>query len=90
VVPRSWAHLVGEAVHAPVVPATSVPEGWLAYVRDRLGRVGPQRMTDGVVPAVRPWSADPGGRSADAVDEAVTATRAATFGLHGLDPYGAA
>jgi acetoin utilization protein AcuC len=88
VVPRSWAHLVGEVVHAPVAPLSDVPESWLAYVRDRLGRVGPQRMTDGVEPSVRPWSADPDDPVSDAVDDAVMATREATFGLHGLDPLG--
>jgi acetoin utilization protein AcuC len=86
VVPRAWAHLVGEVVHRPVDPAAPVPEGWRAYVLERLGRVAPQRMTDGRTPAVVPWSAghDPAG---DPVDRAVDATRRAVFPLHGLDPY---
>ena len=45
-------------------------------------------MTDGADPQVRPWSADPDDQRPDAVDEAIAATRQATFGLHGLDPFG--
>jgi acetoin utilization protein AcuC len=86
VVPRAWAHLVGEVVHRPVDPATLVPQGWRAYVLERLGRSGPARMTDGRTPVLRPWSA---GHDADndLLDRAVDATRRAVFPLHGLDPH---
>ena len=47
VVPRAWAHLVGIAAHRPVEPGNAVPQGWRDYVRERVGRPGPARMTDG-------------------------------------------
>jgi acetoin utilization protein AcuC len=85
VVPRAWAHLVAIAEHRPLDPGTPVPQGWSDYVRERVGRPGPGRMTDGVHEEVVPWSRghDPG----DAVDRAVMATRRAVFPLHGLDPW---
>jgi len=89
VVPRAWSHLVGEVVHAPVPPAAQVPAAWLSYVRERTGREGPRRMTDGAQPRPRPWSAEDNDPAASAVDRAITATREAVLGLHGLDPYGA-
>ncbi len=85
VVPRAWAHLVGIAAHRPVEPGTEVPQGWRNYVRERVGRPGPARMTDGRDVEHAPWSRghDPG----DPVDRAVMATRRAVFPLHGLDPW---
>ncbi|HZI96148.1 MAG TPA: acetoin utilization protein AcuC [Actinomycetales bacterium] len=85
VVPRSWAHLVGIAVHAPVDPTTAVPEEWAAYVRSAFGRSAPGRMTDGRDSWWRSWEVgyDPD----DQLDRAVMATRKAAFPLHGLDPY---
>ncbi len=85
VVPRAWAHLVAIAAHQPVAPATPVPDGWLAYVRERFGRSGQSRMTDGREASYTSWAGghDPG----DAVDRAVMATRKAVFPLHGLDPW---
>jgi len=85
VVPRSWAHLVGIAAHAPVAPTTDVPVDWLDHVRRLLGRQGPARMTDGRDPWFRSWEV--GYDPEDAVDRAVMATRKATFPLHGLDPW---
>ena len=85
VVPRAWTHLVGIAAHAPVPPATPLPDGWLEHVRQRLGRQGPGRMTDGRDVWWRTWEA--GYDPADAVDRAVLATRKAVFPLHGLDPW---
>src|SRR3954454_7565671 len=46
VVPRAWAHLVGIAAHRPVDPSSPVPDGWLIYVQERVGRPGPGRFTD--------------------------------------------
>jgi acetoin utilization protein AcuC len=85
VVPRTWAHLVAVAAHAPVAVATPVPEAWLADVRDRFGRVGPASMGDGRDPWWRSW--DVGVDPADPVDRAVMATRQAVFPLHGLDVW---
>jgi acetoin utilization protein AcuC len=85
VVPRAWAHLIGEVVGRRVDPATAVPAGWSEYVLERLGRTGPGHMTDGAEPVVRRWSSgyDP---HDDLLDRAVAATRSAVFPLHGLDP----
>jgi acetoin utilization protein AcuC len=85
VVPRAWAHLVGIAAHHPVLPSTPVPQGWREYVRERLGRPAPQRMTDGRDADYRHWSS--GHDPEDPVDRAVMATRKAVFPLHGLDPW---
>jgi acetoin utilization protein AcuC len=85
VVPRAWAHLVGELVHRPVDPATAVPDSWLAYVQHRLGRVGPARMSDGRSPVLARWSSGHA-PDVDPVDRAINATRRAVFPLHGLDP----
>ncbi|MFC8193116.1 acetoin utilization protein AcuC [Cellulomonas sp. NPDC057328] len=84
VVPRAWAHLIGIATHRPVDPATPVPAGWLAAVRQRYGREAVAVMTDGGVVEARPWSA--GYDPADDLDRAVRATRAAVFPSLGLDP----
>jgi acetoin utilization protein AcuC len=85
VVPRAWAHLVAIASHRPVDPASPVPEGWRLYVRERVGRPGPARFTDGRDADFTPWSK--GHDPADPVDRAVMATRRAVFPLHGLDPW---
>lgn len=85
VVPRAWSHLIGVAAHQPVDPRAAVPEGWRAYVLERLGRQAPQRMTDGRELWFRSWAT--GHDPEDAVDRAVMATRKAVFPLHGLDPW---
>jgi acetoin utilization protein AcuC len=88
VVPRAWSHLVGEVVHAPVPASADVPVQWLSYVRERLGREGPRRMTDGAQPEPSAWSPRTNDPAGSAVDRAITATREAVLGLHGLDPFG--
>ncbi|SDQ16219.1 acetoin utilization protein AcuC [Quadrisphaera sp. DSM 44207] len=85
VVPRSWAHLLGVAAHAPVAPVVPVPPDWTAHVAALLGRPGPARMTDGADARWQPWEA--GCDPASVVDQAVLATRRAVFPLHGLDPW---
>ena len=85
VVPRAWSHLIGVAAHQPVDPAAAVPEGWRAYVLERLGRQAPQRMTDGRELWFRSWAT--GHDPEDPVDRTVMATRKAIFPLHGLDPW---
>ncbi|MBJ7357935.1 acetoin utilization protein AcuC [Nocardioides sp.] len=84
VVPRAWTHLLAIVGGAPLDPATSTPESWQAYVRERTGVVPPASLTDGKTPGFRPWSDgyDPG----TWLDRAVNATRSAVFPLHGLDP----
>jgi hypothetical protein len=57
-------------------------------VRTRLGRTGPQLMTDGADVVVRPWSAGTHDPSNHPVDRAIMATRNAVLGLFGLDPVG--
>lgn len=84
VVPRAWAHLVGELVGRQVDPATAVPEAWREHVRLLLHREAPHRMTDGSGAEFRPWA--DGWDTDDALDRAVLATRRAVFPLHGLDP----
>ncbi|HYN74735.1 MAG TPA: acetoin utilization protein AcuC [Candidatus Limnocylindria bacterium] len=85
VVPRAWAHLVGEIVGRPVVPTTLVPPVWVEHVTRLLGRRGMSTMSDGREPRPRPWA--DGWDVEDPVDRAVIATRAAVFPLHGLDPH---
>ena len=85
VVPRAWAHLVGEAVGRPVPAHTAVPQSWLDYVAQRLSRSGPALMTDGREPVLRRWNS--GADHDDALDRAVHATRMAAFPLNGLDPH---
>ncbi len=84
VVPRAWAHLVGEVVGRPVDVAEPVPEVWREHVEQLLGRAAPVLMADGRSVEHRPWA--DGWDPEDALDRAVLATRAAVFPLHGLDP----
>ncbi|MFW6204824.1 MAG: acetoin utilization protein AcuC [Actinomycetota bacterium] len=84
VVPRAWTHLLAEAAHDPVEPATETPEPWQDHVRTRLGRRAPLRMTDGGTAEFTDWSS--GYDPADSLDRAVMATRKAVLPLHGLDP----
>ena len=83
VVPRSWPPLIGVATPRPVPPGTELPESYRDLLRDRYGRQGPARMTDGRDPSFSPWSSgyDP---SSD-VDRAIRATRLAVFPALGLD-----
>lgn len=86
VVPRSWTHLVGIAAGAPVAPDAEVPEEWRREVYARTGvSTAPRRMTDGRAAAWRPWE-QTGYDPADALDQAVLATRRAVFPALGLLP----
>ncbi|HEX3811592.1 MAG TPA: acetoin utilization protein AcuC [Mycobacteriales bacterium] len=83
VVPRAWTHLLAIASGAPVDPSRQIPESWSAEVRRRGLRTSPPvSMTDGGVTTYQRWQ--PGGESP--LDRAITASRAATFPLLGLDP----
>lgn len=88
VVPRAWAHLVGEVVGHPVDPQTPVPEGWRVAATEQTGLLAPTLMTDGREPVVRLF--DDGFDPDNAVDAAILATRMAVFPHLGLvsDPLG--
>lgn len=85
VVPRAWTHLLGVATHHPVDPATRVPAAWTEQVVRLYGRPGPGSMSDGADLRWRPWA--DGFDPQDPVDQAVRATRHATFPLFGLAEY---
>ena len=84
VVPRIWAHLLAEAAHRPVPPATGTPVAWRKHAAERTGRAAPATMTDGHHPVLTPWTN--GYNPADRVDQAILATRREIFPHHGLDP----
>jgi acetoin utilization protein AcuC len=84
VVPRTWTHLLAEASGRPIDPAAATPGSWRSCVTSRTGRTAPERMTDG---ATAEFSRFESGCDPDApVDQAIMATRAAAFPLHGLLP----
>jgi acetoin utilization protein AcuC len=82
VVPRTWTHLLAEAAGQPVDPAAPTPAAWRDYVARRTGLTAPGHMTDGEPAEFKPFESghDPG----HPVDQAIMATRNATFPLHGL------
>ena len=84
VVPRAWSHLLATIAGRPLDPELATPGGWVEHVRELLGVQAPARLTDGRVPAYRPWEEgyDPGSW----LDRQVHSTRTAVFPLHGLDP----
>jgi acetoin utilization protein AcuC len=89
VVPRTWTHLTAIAAHRPIALTEPVPPGWLAHVRELVGREGPRRMGD-LNPADgpiwhQPW--DMGYNPHSEVDRAIMATRQAVFSHHGLDVW---
>jgi acetoin utilization protein AcuC len=88
VVPRAWAHLIAEATGHRVDPRSAVPESFIEYVRESMGRQAPARMTDGRTPWPKPFA--DGFNEADPVDQAIAATRAACFPRWGLavEPVG--
>lgn len=84
VVPRAWTHLLAILAGRPLAPHTMIPAPWRAYVRDRLGRDAPVRMSDDGSDSYTEWTSgyDPG----SSLDRAIQATRMAVFPSHGLDP----
>jgi len=80
VVPRSWTHLLAEAAGRPIDPADETPTQWRELALARTGTHAPLRMTDGRDPTYTDF--DAGGD--ERVDDAIRATRAAVFGIHGL------
>ncbi len=85
VVPRAWTHLLAIVGGHPLDPMTDTPDGWRAWVRDRLGRTPPYRLTDGREIAWRDWSE--GYDPETWLDRAIHATRTEIFPFHGLDPF---
>ncbi len=89
VVPRAWTHLLAEAAGTTVDGDT--PDDWQLEARERGGELAPRSLTDAAVPTYLSW--DPFDMEPDrsrlslAVDEAILATRQATFPALGLDPY---
>jgi acetoin utilization protein AcuC len=84
VVPRTWTHLIAEAAGRPLDPRTALPAAW----RDRAAGLAdaglPELMTDGATAEFSPFEA--GYDPADRVDQAIIATRNASFPLRGLAP----
>jgi acetoin utilization protein AcuC len=85
VVPRVWTHLLAVAGGAPIPVETALPPRWTAHVEDELGRDAPAQMGDGGDVWFATWES--GYDPADAVDQAIMATRRAVFPLHGLDAW---
>jgi acetoin utilization protein AcuC len=80
VVPRSWTHLLAEAAGRPIDPGDETPTQWRELALARTGTHAPLRMTDGREPAFTNF--DNGGD--ERVDDAIRATRASVFAMHGL------
>ena len=84
VVPRSWSHLLAIVGGEPLDPATETPPEWREAVSERLGVGAPALMGDGVEAAYRDFAE---GMDPDNwLDRAISATRAAVFPEHGVDP----
>jgi len=84
VVPRTWTHLLAEAMGRPVDPATPTPADWREFVARVTPESAPEVMTDGASASYADF--DAGYDPADPVDQAIMATRNAVFPLHGLFP----
>jgi acetoin utilization protein AcuC len=84
VVPRTWTHLLAEAVGWPIDPATPTPARWRDYVARRTSLAAPERMTDSAPTQFVPFES--GYDPSDPADRAIVATRNAVFPLHGLMP----
>jgi acetoin utilization protein AcuC len=88
VVPRIWTHLIAEAAGAPLAPQSEIPEAYLAFVQDLMGRPSPTQMTDGRAPWIQSFERHH--NPDNLVDRAVMSTRNAVFPHWGLvsDPFG--
>lgn len=85
VVPRAWSHLLAEAADAPLAADAPVPGEWRDYVAHALGCPAPVSMGDGALAEYAAYG-EPGPNGETLVDEAIAATRAAVFPMHGLAP----
>jgi acetoin utilization protein AcuC len=84
VVPRTWTHLLAEVSGRPLDPAIPTPPSWRDYVARRTRVAAPQFMTEqasGDFPAF-----EDGYDPDEPIDQAIMATRAAVFPMHGLMP----
>ncbi len=84
VVPRTWTHLLAEALGRPVDPATPTPQSWRDFVERRTRHRAPESMTEGAEAAFADF--EQGYDPDDPVDRAILATRTAIFPHHGLMP----
>ena len=80
---------IAEALHRPIDPGTPIPDAYLVFVQDLLGRNAPGRMTDGRDPWGQPFERHY--NPEDPLDKAIMETRRAVFPHWGLvaDPFGA-
>ncbi|MBH5336264.1 acetoin utilization protein AcuC [Streptomyces pactum] len=85
VVPRTWTHLVAIAAGTPLAPTTPIPEEWRQEVYRLTRQSAPRRMTDGREPRWRDFE-DLGYDPGDRLDQAILATRRASFPHLGLMP----
>jgi acetoin utilization protein AcuC len=82
-VPRTWTHLLAEAVGQRVDPQTEIPEQWREDVLRRgLRARPPTHMTEGGYTGFSRWDSLGDSR----IDRAVLRTRRASFPYFGLDP----
>jgi acetoin utilization protein AcuC len=86
VVPRAWTHLLAEVTGAPLNAAGDTPADWRELVASRTGEVAPASLSDGASAQFHRYPEADDELAGTAVDQAVAATRAAVFALHGLDP----
>lgn len=87
VVPRAWTHLTAIAAESPIDPQAPTPTEFTQFLQAHLGRPGPPRMGDGVVPEPLAWGPDYD--MLDPLDRSVLRTRDAVFPALGLvaDPF---
>jgi acetoin utilization protein AcuC len=83
VVPRSWTHLLAEAVGAPIEADAATPQTWRDEARERTATSPPDTMSDGEPAYYRAF--ETGHDPIDPVDRAIVATMRAVFPHHGLD-----
>jgi acetoin utilization protein AcuC len=84
VVPRTWTHLLAEAAGEPIDPAAPTPQLWREYVSITAAEPPPETMTEGASGKFTRF--ETGYDPADPIDQAIFATRNASFPLHGLLP----
>jgi acetoin utilization protein AcuC len=91
VVPRAWTHLLAEVTGAQL--GADTPDDWQAEATERGGEQAPSSLSDGGSGGYAPygwegldWSDRAPDRLDRLVDEAIAATREATFAPLDLDP----
>ena len=84
VVPRTWAHLLAEAAGHPIDPGARIPAAWREHASRRTGLQAPEFMTEGAPTGYA--SFESGYDPADPLDQAIMATRTASFPEYGMTP----